>query len=425
MKTTVRLIILLLLGMAATSPADTTYVAIDLTTVSYPSVKGVEPSPFIIGKWPTLVPYGMITMTLNGATGGQMGNRLTVPLPAAKIPADILAANHFSLSGKRGVGPSPFIVFRDLTLQMIPVTYGFDGTPSAGTPVNFDLGLNTALYGNATCLMELPESEFTDDQARMFLGTELGYIIVLYQSPFGVEILVEDIFLATVPPMPILDLQPIPQYAYIAVGALVNNQVYGFHYFVPGKDGPSRLAPTFYLQDPRPKTFTGFDTFGAHDAQLSRPDTAAGMVIADGSNILSLAPVPASAKGVVILDADEDQVGAAVKSIVSGSLLMLRQDESAVLYDPAYATDSGASPCDVNITDDEPDVCGYVCGDANGDGNLNIGDAVFVINYVFRGGPAPAPVYAGDANCDGKVNVGDAVYMVNYIFRGGPAPCCP
>jgi len=27
-----------------------------------------------------------------------------------------------------------------------------------------------------------------------------------------------------------------------------------------------------------------------------------------------------------------------------------------------------------------------------------------------------------DANCDHARNVGDAVYVVNYIFRGGPAP---
>jgi len=30
----------------------------------------------------------------------------------------------------------------------------------------------------------------------------------------------------------------------------------------------------------------------------------------------------------------------------------------------------------------------------------------------------------GDANGDGKVNVGDAVYIISYVFRGGPAPVC-
>jgi hypothetical protein len=31
----------------------------------------------------------------------------------------------------------------------------------------------------------------------------------------------------------------------------------------------------------------------------------------------------------------------------------------------------------------------------------------------------------GDSNCSGDVNVGDAVYIINYIFRGGPPPCDP
>lgn len=30
---------------------------------------------------------------------------------------------------------------------------------------------------------------------------------------------------------------------------------------------------------------------------------------------------------------------------------------------------------------------------------------------------------AGDINCDGIGNIGDAVYLINWIFRGGPEPC--
>jgi len=64
-------------------------------------------------------------------------------------------------------------------------------------------------------------------------------------------------------------------------------------------------------------------------------------------------------------------------------------------------------------------------GDANGDGQANVGDAVFMIGYVFKGGDAPVPTAAGDANCDGQPNVGDAVYLIGYVFKGGPAPGCP
>ena len=65
----------------------------------------------------------------------------------------------------------------------------------------------------------------------------------------------------------------------------------------------------------------------------------------------------------------------------------------------------------------------YVCGDADGAGEVNVSDAVYVINYIFAGGPAPLPLEAGDADCDGSVNVSDAVYLINYIFNGGPVPC--
>jgi hypothetical protein len=67
----------------------------------------------------------------------------------------------------------------------------------------------------------------------------------------------------------------------------------------------------------------------------------------------------------------------------------------------------------------------YKCGDGNNDGSITIADAVLIITYVFRGGPAPSPLEAGDATGDGLVNVADAVHLVNYIFRGGPAPVCP
>ncbi len=65
----------------------------------------------------------------------------------------------------------------------------------------------------------------------------------------------------------------------------------------------------------------------------------------------------------------------------------------------------------------------FACGDANGSGTVNISDAVYLIAYIFSGGPAPSPLLAGDANCSGSVNISDAVYLIAYIFSGGPAPC--
>ncbi|MEZ5359498.1 MAG: hypothetical protein R3F48_11815 [Candidatus Zixiibacteriota bacterium] len=65
----------------------------------------------------------------------------------------------------------------------------------------------------------------------------------------------------------------------------------------------------------------------------------------------------------------------------------------------------------------------YLAGDCNADGYFNIGDAVSLIDYIFKGGNAPQPICTGDVNCDGYCNVADPVYIVNYIFRQGSAPC--
>jgi agmatine deiminase len=65
----------------------------------------------------------------------------------------------------------------------------------------------------------------------------------------------------------------------------------------------------------------------------------------------------------------------------------------------------------------------YICGDANGDEEVNVSDAVSIINYVFAGGNPPDPIESGNVNCDTEVNVSDAVWIINYVFVGGNIPC--
>ncbi|UCB52293.1 MAG: dockerin type I repeat-containing protein [Candidatus Zixiibacteriota bacterium] len=63
-------------------------------------------------------------------------------------------------------------------------------------------------------------------------------------------------------------------------------------------------------------------------------------------------------------------------------------------------------------------------GDVNADGIINIGDVVYLVNYLYRSGGEPCPAEAGDVTSDGIVNVGDVVYLVNYLYRGGDPPAC-
>jgi hypothetical protein len=90
-------------------------------------------------------------------------------------------------------------------------------------------------------------------------------------------------------------------------------------------------------------------------------------------------------------------------------------------YNPSQ-TDSDfdgiGDACDANI----------VCGDADGSSTISVGDAVYLIAYVFGGGPAPVPVCKGDVSGEGSVGIGDIVGLINYIFSGASTPencCCP
>jgi hypothetical protein len=63
-----------------------------------------------------------------------------------------------------------------------------------------------------------------------------------------------------------------------------------------------------------------------------------------------------------------------------------------------------------------------VPGDFDGNGQVNILDAVKLITWVFRNGPPPADVRAADVNGDCAINLIDVVRLIDYIFRGGLPP---
>lgn len=64
-------------------------------------------------------------------------------------------------------------------------------------------------------------------------------------------------------------------------------------------------------------------------------------------------------------------------------------------------------------------------GEANGDGQTNLSDAVFTLDYLFRGGSVPACIDAADADDNGNVNITDPVFLLNHLFSSGPAPPQP
>ncbi len=61
--------------------------------------------------------------------------------------------------------------------------------------------------------------------------------------------------------------------------------------------------------------------------------------------------------------------------------------------------------------------CNYVKGDYNGDGQVNIGDALYLIDYLFKDGIPPVGGEGrADANGDGYIDIADAVYIIKYVY---------
>jgi hypothetical protein len=58
----------------------------------------------------------------------------------------------------------------------------------------------------------------------------------------------------------------------------------------------------------------------------------------------------------------------------------------------------------------------------NADENVNVADAIALLEYLFGAGRAPDPVVAGDVNDSGTVDIADAVYLLTYLFGHGVQP---
>ncbi len=68
-----------------------------------------------------------------------------------------------------------------------------------------------------------------------------------------------------------------------------------------------------------------------------------------------------------------------------------------------------------------------ICGDVFPNGNVDSGDVVRLIGYVFLDESEPPwPMECrADTNSDGKVDSGDIVRLIGVVFLGWLPPACP
>ncbi len=62
----------------------------------------------------------------------------------------------------------------------------------------------------------------------------------------------------------------------------------------------------------------------------------------------------------------------------------------------------------------------WPAGDLDESGTVTAADVIYAVNFVFKGGPAPATLTLLDVNRSCLVTVSDVITMVNYLFRSGP-----
>jgi photosystem II stability/assembly factor-like uncharacterized protein len=70
------------------------------------------------------------------------------------------------------------------------------------------------------------------------------------------------------------------------------------------------------------------------------------------------------------------------------------------------------------------DACDCICGDIDGNGQTDMLDILYLISYLYKGGPVPDPPEAGDINDDDASNMLDILYLISYLYKGGPEPVC-
>jgi hypothetical protein len=93
--------------------------------------------------------------------------------------------------------------------------------------------------------------------------------------------------------------------------------------------------------------------------------------------------------------------------------------------------DDGDELIDCDDPDCEADVknCpppdGFVRGDSNSSGVIDLTDGVITLNFLFTGGRPPACLDSADTDDNGALVISDAVIIFSYLFTGGPAPVSP
>ncbi|MDH3890115.1 MAG: hypothetical protein OEV49_03445 [candidate division Zixibacteria bacterium] len=79
-----------------------------------------------------------------------------------------------------------------------------------------------------------------------------------------------------------------------------------------------------------------------------------------------------------------------------------------------------------NFTTGSGGCCVGIAGNVDDDPGdvIDISDLVYLVDFMFSGGPEPPCFEEGDVDGSGSppIDISDLVYLVDYMFTGGPPP---
>ena len=90
-------------------------------------------------------------------------------------------------------------------------------------------------------------------------------------------------------------------------------------------------------------------------------------------------------------------------------------DYAIKILNAKYSIESGSSKVNMPETTSKLTVSQYKKGDVNNDGDVDIADAVCIVNHVVGIATPSFVIQAADANGDRDVDIADAVRIVNYV----------
>ena len=173
-------------------------------------------------------------------------------------------------------------------------------------------------------------------------------------------------------------------------------------------------------------------TFRTTKVGIAVPYTIYGVVDPAAGAIVSVVVKSQSGDSSCPLSALDDALGVwffnlgNLKDLTTNDVFSYSVGDS-ILVSAEAAADGEGRHADT-VSGESPQACDTLVvatrGDANGDGTIDVGDIVFLVNYLLLGAYGPDPLEAGDADCNGEVDVGDVIYLVNYLLLGGWPPGC-